>query len=132
MANYSDFDLHVFYSVRQIDAAYVNTLVGLVNACRDYGIEIDEVCAMQNGWRVTFKGHEGADAICHDGSYGSPCRGCGLDATHDNDWSESGEWETIGFPWDGEDVSVHSNKELAFYIYCLNLSEGPYPWDEEN
>ena len=104
----------------QIDAAYVNSLVDLVNACRERGVEIDRVCHYQNGWHVTFKGYNGADAVCHDGSYGSPCyMPQYLTPGHNNDWSRTGEWETIGFPWDEGDVSVHSARELALYLFAL-------------
>lgn len=112
----------------QIDAAYVNSLVDLVNACRVAGVELDKVCHFQNGWHVTFKGFEGADAVCHDGSYGSPCYMAGyLKQGHDNDWSRTGEWETIGFPWDYGDVSVHSAQELALYISALK--KGTNVWE---
>ena len=58
---------------QEIDGAYINSLVRLVNACNLMGVELDKVSFYQNGFRVTFKGYDGADAICHDGSYGSPC-----------------------------------------------------------
>ena len=120
-----------------IDAAYINSLVNLINACRAEGIELDTVSYFQNGWHVTFKGFEGADAICHDHSYGSPNYMVGfLKKDYQNNWDESGEWETIGFPWDGDDVSVHSAEELAHYIYCLEMRKGGYdfraPWENEN
>ena len=126
MTNYTEF------STKQIDAAYINSLVDLVNACRFRGVEIDKVCHFQNGWHVTFTGHPHADAICHDGSYGSPCYMAGyLGKGHDNDWSRTGKWETIGFPWDYNDVSVHTAEELAFYLWSLN--NGKTPWeDNEN
>ena len=104
----------------QIDAAYVNSLVDLISACRAANVEVDKVSHFQNGWYVTFKGFDGADAICHDSSHGSPCYMAGyLKKGHDNDWSRTGEWETIGFPWDYGDVSVHSAQELAIYMSIL-------------
>lgn len=111
---------------QQIDAAYVNALVQLINACREYEVEIENVCFFQNGWHVTFRGFDGADAICHDHSYGSPC----YFGKHHNDWSnKDGEWETIGFPWDEDDVSVHTARELAFFIE--SLKNGLSPWNED-
>ena len=102
----------------KIDGAYVNTLVDFVNACREYGVNIDTVHFYQNGWHITFLNcPEDADAVCHDGSYGSPCYGACIDeSAHANDWEKSGKWETIGFPWDNNDVSVHSSIELAKMI----------------
>lgn len=116
----------------QIDAAYVNSLVDLINACRAVGVEVDKVCHFQNGWHVTFKGFDGADAVCHDGSYGSPIynRFFQEDKYH-NDWNEHGEWETIGFPWDYGDVSVHSAQELALYISALKNGTNVWKRDED-
>jgi hypothetical protein len=50
------------------------------------------------------------------------------DGGHNNDWSHSGSWETIGFPWDYDDVSVHTAEELAFYLWALD--NGKTPWEE--
>ena len=116
------------FTPQYIDGAYVNSLVRLVNACNLMGVELDKVSFFQNGFHVTFKGYEGADAICHDGSYGSPCRmGC----HRDNDWSRYGEWETIGFPWDNGDVSYRSAKELASYIALLNSGKNFWEKDDD-
>lgn len=120
------------FTPMQIDAPYINSLVELVNACRAQQVELDKVCAFQGGWQVTFKGHDGADAICHDRSYGSPCYGAFFDKVMpSNDWSRSGAWETIGFPWDGVDVSVHNADELAFYLRCLNKDVTPWGKEDE-
>lgn len=74
---------------------------------------IDKVFAFQNGWAVTFEGFKG-DAICHDHSYGSPCYGgCFNDSVHTNDWNRCGRWETLGFPWDNGNVSVHESEWIA-------------------
>ena len=107
------FEEQVMFTPRQIDAAYINSLVDLINACRKYSVKIDKIFAFQNGWQVIFDGFKG-DAICHDHSYGSPCYGGGFDnSLHTNEWDRRGKWETIGFPWDHEDVSVHSAEWLA-------------------
>lgn len=108
---------------QQVDAAYVNSLVDLVNACRKHNVEIDKVAYYQHGWCVTFKGYDG-DAICHSGSYGSPCHmGLYNPEVERNDWNSSGRWETLGFPWDCGDVSVHSAYVLAAMIAALNRDE---------
>ena len=93
------------FTPRQIDAAYINSLVNLVNICRELNVKLDTVQTFQNGWRVTFEGFEG-DAICHDHSYGSPCYG-------------GSSWETINFPWDNDDVSVHDAETLVHMIAAL-------------
>lgn len=120
------------FTLDQIDAAYVNSLVDLINACRMVGVEVDKVCHFQNGWRVTFKGFDGADAICHDGSYGNPISNRYFDPDkYHNDWNEHGDWETIGFPWDYDDVSVHSAQELALYISTLKNGANIWERDED-
>lgn len=118
----------IAFTNQQVDAAYVNSLVDLVTACRKYSVEIDKVSYYQHGWVVTFKNYPDADAICHNGSMGSPCYG-GLynPEVEDNDWNNSGHWETIGFPWDGEDVSVHSADVLARMIHALDYDLN---WEE--
>lgn len=40
-----------------------------------------------------------------------------------NDWNDSGRWETIGFPWDKGDVSVHRAAHLAHMVSRLNRGE---------
>lgn len=112
MTTYTD------YTPKPIDAAYVNTLVDFINACRKHHVKLDTVQHFQNGWRITFVDCKG-DAICHDGSYGSPNYAPDFypESTNQNDWSDfSGAWETIGFPWDSGDVSVHEGEELATMI----------------
>jgi hypothetical protein len=42
MNNYTEF------SMKSVDAAYINSLVDLVNACRYRHVEIDKVCHFQN------------------------------------------------------------------------------------
>ena len=117
------------FTPKQIDAAYINTLVDFIIACRKNNVKLNTVQQFQNGWRITFVGCDG-DAICHDGSYGSPNYMPSFypDITNQNDWSISGEWETIGFPWDGNDVSVHSSVELAKMIAAYQ--HGEYYEDE--
>ena len=116
----------IAFTSQQIDAAYVNSLVDLVNICRELDVKIDKVYHYQHGWGVTFKGFKG-DAICHSDSYGSPCpNGLYDPSTENNDWDNSGRWETMGFPWDGDDVSVHSASALAHMIAALR--DG-YDWE---
>lgn len=126
MKEYSDFTL------KSVDAAYVNALVELVVACRACDVKLDKVYHYQNGWLVKFAGYPKADAICHDGSYGSPNRGARYGYTeYHNDWDKSGPWESIGFPWDKDDVSVHSASELAANIHILNLLGDNATWDDD-
>ena len=117
----------IAFTAQQIDGAYINSLVDLVNACRELDVKIDKVFHYQHGWAVTFEGFNG-DAICHSGSYGSPCHG-GLynpNVEHNN-WNDSGSWETLGFPWDHGDISVHSARALA---YMLDALRGGFNWED--
>lgn len=110
----------IAFTNQQIDAAYVNSLVDLINACRKHDVEIDKVLYYQHGWCVTFKRYDG-DAICHSGSMCSPCYdGLYNPEAEQNDWNDCGRWETIGFPWDDIDASVHSAETLALMISALN------------
>ncbi len=109
----------IAFTTQQIDAAYINSLVDLVNACRELDVKIDKVFHYQHGWMITFEGFTG-DAICHNGSYGSPCYGGLYDpSVEHNDWNEDGRWETYGFPWDNGDVSVHNARALAHMLAAL-------------
>lgn len=119
------------FSTILIDGAYVLALRELVNECLVNQVAINTVQTFQNGWRVTFEDFDG-DAICHDGSYGSPCYGGDMTDAHKNDWSQlvGYKWETIAFPWDNDDVTVHSAQELAFYL--AELKRGHTPWNEDN
>ena len=48
----------IAFTNQQVDAAYVNSLVDLVNACRANRVDIDKVAYYQHGWSVTFKGYD--------------------------------------------------------------------------
>lgn len=128
------FEDKMYSTLQQIDGAYINALVDLVIECRKNKVKINTVQAYEGGWRVTFEQYNG-DAICHDASYGSPYNSFPK-KNHYNDWNISGFWETIGFPWDNNDVSVHSAEELAFYLRALNEKDSyiyfklPMPWEE--
>lgn len=114
-----------------IDGSYVASLVELVNACRAHGVNINTVQSYQNGWRVTFEDFKG-DAICHDGSYGSPYyHDYFNEDKYENDFNKTGLWETIDFPWDYDDVSVHTAEELAENLATLKRGENPWKVDED-
>ena len=100
MTNYNEF------TPVAINPIYVNGLVELVALCRAHNVEVTKVQFFQNGFRVEFEVDDG-DAILHDGSYGR------------ND----GTWETIGFPWDGDDVSCHDSDTLAKMLNALKTGE---------
>lgn len=99
----------------KINPVYVNGLIALVEACAENGVKITEIRYYMNGFRVLFD-VEGGDAILHDGSYGR----------------HSGEWETIGFPWDGDDVSVHDAATLARLLAALKNGEDWEAIDERD
>lgn len=115
-----------------IDGAYVRALCELVEQCSVHGVQINTVQTYQNGWLVTFENFLHCDAICHDGSYGSPCYYGDMADAHKNDWSKitGYRWETIGFPWDHNDITVHSASELAFFL--AELKRGRTNWDNED
>lgn len=95
------------YTKLELNKIYTDSLAHLIFHCDNLGVEIDKVIFYMQGFCVTFKGYPHADAILHDGSYGR----------------NIGEWETCGFPWDYDDVSVHTSAQLANMIYALNHNE---------
>ena len=94
-------------SYPHINQVYINGLIELINACGKYHVGVDSIITFNNGYCVTFIGHNDADAILHDGSRGKT----------------KGHWETMGFPWDKGDISVHSAEELSRLIAELNNSK---------
>ena len=80
----------------------LNALEELRHKCNDYGVAIDKIMFYQNGVVVTLEGFKG-NAVLHDGSYGRT----------------GNRWETIDFPWDHTDVSVHSSWQLALLLCAL-------------
>jgi len=81
---------------QKIDQNRLRTLVELFNECKKNGIEITDTYYYLEGFSVIFEGMQG-DAILHANS-----RGHGLCL-----------WETIGMPWDGDDVSIHTTNTLV-------------------
>lgn len=81
-------------------------LAYLLTECEKQNVRVKEVASFQNGFQVLFEDVKG-DAILHDGSYGRDfCM-----------------WETYGFPWDGDDVSVHDDETLAKLVGALQRGE---------
>lgn len=79
-----------------IKSEYIDALVDLHNQCNQRGVSFSNVTFFQNGFCVTFENIDG-DAVMHDGT--TPYRGY--------------FWETMGMPWDYDDISLHSSIGLA-------------------
>lgn len=77
-----------------VDRAF--ELAKLITECNKYDIHIEKITFFQNGFQVIFEGFKG-DVILHDNSYGS----------------NRLLWESLGFPWDYDDVSVNSTDSLV-------------------
>jgi hypothetical protein len=92
----------VNYSQIEFDPQRALSLATLVKQLESEGVEIYKVTFYMRGFMLTFKDILGG-AVLHDCSYGQ----------------EYGMWETIGMPWDGDDVSVHEPEELARMIGAL-------------
>lgn len=84
------------YDVRE---QYINGLNELLGWCHELEIKVDKIRFLHHGFQVLFEGMDG-DAILHDGSYGN----------------KRNHWETIGMPWDEDDVSTHDAYTLAHMI----------------
>ena len=93
------------YSPVDVGVEYVKSLTELVDWCKTFDIELNDVKTYMGGFRVTFKGFEG-DAICHAGSYGSP-----------------EYWESYGMPWDYDDVSTNEPGELVKKLAALRAGK---------
>lgn len=104
------------FDFKKIDAAYVNSLTNLIELCRRTGAEIEQVYSYLDGWVVTFKGIEDADAACHNGTNQAERN---LEDHDPNNWETEYKWETIGFPWDEDDVSRHTAEWLACSVAKL-------------
>lgn len=92
--------------LKDIPVKRVYSLAILMGYCAKENITLSRVSIHMNGFRVEFEGFHG-DAILHDYSYGC----------------NSNAWETIGFPWDYDDVSVHDPCELARLLGALKRGE---------
>ena len=102
-----------------VDIARLHSLFNLMSLCKEKNVGITRIVVYMHGFVVTFEDWDG-DAILHDGSYEN----------------EKYKWETIGFPWDGEDVSVHSAEELAsllaLYKFAQNIGMDIVPVNHED
>ena len=78
---------------------YLDTTMKLVAPLIKAGIP-HAVKLLYDGFAVVFPWANGADTVCHMGSYGHT----------------KGYMETMGFSWDGDDVSVYKPEELAEMI----------------
>lgn len=104
------------YTRIEIDKARAYSLAVLISSCARFGITLSKVYCFMNGFQVCFEGFEElGDAILHDGSYGN----------------KSCYWETIGFPWDNGDVSIHTPNELACMLYALKTGRDWKEYEEE-
>jgi hypothetical protein len=93
-------ELDVMFTPREIKMVYVVALSHLVTECEKNNVEIKSVKYFQHGFSVVFKDMPGGDAVIHDNSYA-------------RDW---GYFETLGMPWDYDDVSTHDPETLAKLI----------------
>lgn len=84
----------------ELDINRFYSLAVLTSECARYGVALSHVETFENGFQVMFAGCPNCDAILHDYSYGN----------------NKLLWESMGFPWDGNDVSTHTATELAALI----------------
>lgn len=105
------FDLLPFHP-QELNVERVCALSELVSACKKEDVKITKAYFYQNGFQVQFEDIPG-DAILHDGSYGKI-------------WCH---FETIGMPWDNDDVSVHDPETLAKLLGALKRGED---WEKYN
>ena len=73
----------------------VTTLANLIHLCNIFNISVCDIFFIHNGFAITFENWDG-DAVLHKYSMGN----------------KHNMWETMGFPWDSNDVSAHTTEEL--------------------
>ena len=83
----------------EINEQYFDGVNELLGWCRRCGVKVQSIRYHYHGFQVMFEGIEG-DAILHDGSYGN----------------KRNHWETMGMPWDKDDISVHDAYTLVHMI----------------
>ncbi len=102
------------FEQQNIPVDRVYSLTRLVSACEKNNVGLENVVFFQNGFQVLFEDMPG-DAVLHDYSYGN--KAC--------------MWETIGFPWDCSDVSVHEAETLAKMLGALKTGNDWKLFEEE-
>lgn len=102
----------VYLHENEVNEQYINGLNELLGWCYDCGVKISAIHYLLHGFQVFFKDIEG-DAILHDGSYGN----------------KRNHWETMGMPWDKDDVSVHDAYTLAHMIESYIEGEDWEQWN---
>lgn len=99
------------FSCIDIPMNRVSALCNLYTACHFNGVKLEKVSFYQNGFGVTFEGFPMGDAVIHDGT----------------NRNGSEYWETMGFPWDYDDVTKHSPVALARMLAALKRGDN---WED--
>ena len=109
LGEYSGAETYNAFTPVNLSIGRTKALAELLKVCEYLDVRIKAVKYYMRGFLVEFDGYEG-NAVLHDGSYGR----------------NSFMWETIDFPWDGDDVSVHTSHQLAHMLCALNKGK---PWE---
>ena len=91
----------------EINATYTNLIDLISKILLSLGVP-HSVNPIWDGAQLCFKWADNADAICHSGSYGH----------------EELHVETMGFPWDDEDVTELDAYDFIMKVYSLYAASG--------
>lgn len=95
-----------------INPKYLQIAADFLSECFRLAVPTPVVTPMMDGFRFSFRdddGEEIGDGVIHRGSY-----------HHDSCI------ETIGMPWDEDDVSTHTPQELAILLHEFYYGEEDY------
>lgn len=95
-----------------INPQYLLIAADFLSECVRLAVPVPEVARMFDGFGFSFQddnGKEIGDGIIHRGSY-----------------SHNSCIETMGMPWDEDDVSTHTPQELAMLLHEFYYGEEDY------
>ena len=103
-------------NVQAINPKYLQIAADFMSECFRLAVPTPVVATLYDGFRFSFQddsGKEVGDGIIHFGSY-----------------HNQSEIETLGMPWDKDDVSTHTPQELAILLHEFYYGEKDYSEDD--
>lgn len=98
--------------IEAINPKYLQIAADFLSECFRLAVPTPVITPMMDGFRFSFRDEDGeeiGDGIIHRGSY-----------------RHNTQIETLGMPWDGDDVSTHSPQELAILLHEFYYGEEDY------
>lgn len=95
-----------------INPRYLQIAADFISECYRLAVPIPVIIPFEHGFRFSFRDEndeEIGDGVIHWGSY-----------------NNDSQIETMGMPWDEEDVSTHTPQELAILLHEFYYGEENY------